>query len=154
MYFPRRPSRSCNREQQSHGNLSLSPCCVLASEFSATFCPVASPMWSVSTHPTSKLSRVAFSGLSVAQRLRREFLTVRLTQPRPPIRRLVQGLHRGIFPAHLRKRIPQLVFLRSPSRRYPVENFMLHTSWSGVLAWNMSWERWEASTPNTSALVR
>jgi hypothetical protein len=31
------------------------------------------------------------------------------------------------------------VFLRSPSRRYPVENRMLHTSWSGVLAWNMSW---------------
>src|ERR1700730_1472265 len=154
MCFPRHPCRSFNRELRLHGNLSLSPCCVLASEFSATFCPAASPMGSVLTHPTSKLSRAAFLGLSVAQRLRREFLTVRLTQPWLPIRRLVQGLHRASFHAHLLKQIPQLAFLRSPSPRYPMKNFMRHTSWSGALVWNISWELREASTHNPLALVR
>jgi hypothetical protein len=74
--FSSTPSRYCNPEQRSHGNLSPSPCCVLASGFSVTFCPAASPMWSVSIHPTSKLSRADFLVLSAAPRLRREFLTV------------------------------------------------------------------------------
>src|SRR6267143_5380811 len=152
--FPRRPWRSFNREQRLHGNLNLRPYCVPASEFSATFCPVPSPMWSASTHPTSKRFRAAFLALPAARRLRREFLTVRLTRRWPPIRRLVLGLHRASFPAHRRKRIPQHVFLRSPSRRCPMENFMRHTSWSGVLVWTTSWELREASTHNTSALAR
>src|SRR6267143_270719 len=152
--FPRRPWRSFNREQRLHGNLNLRPCCVPASEFSATFCPVPSPMWSASTRLTSKLFRAAFLALSAVRRLRREFLTVRLTQPWPPIRRLVLGLHRASFPVHLHKRIPQLVFLRSPSLQYPMENFMRHISWSGVLVWNTSWELPEASTHNMLELVR
>jgi len=48
------------------------------------------------------------------------------------------GLHGASFRALLHKRILQPVFLRSPSRRYPMENFMRHTSWSGVLVWNIS----------------
>ena len=60
-----------------------------------TFCLAASPMWSASTRPTSKLSRAGFLEPSAAQRLRREFLTVRLMQLWPPIRHSVQDLQQG-----------------------------------------------------------
>ena len=80
--------------------------------------------------------------------------TVRLTQPWPPIRPSVRDFRRASFPARLHRRILQLVFLRSPSRRCRMENFTRHTSWSGVLVWNMSWEPREASTRNTSAPAR
>jgi hypothetical protein len=149
--FSSTPSRYCNPEQPSPGSLNPRQCCVLALGFSAIYCLAPSPMWSGSIRPTLKLSRMAFLARSVAQVLRRECLTVRSTQPWPPIRRLVQGLLRASFPARPHRRILQLVFLRSPSRRCPMENFMRHTSWSGVLAWNTSWELREASTRNTSA---
>src|ERR1700678_265971 len=104
----------------------------------------------VSTPPTSKLFRAAFLVPRAARRLRREFLTVRLTQPWRPIRRSARDFRRASFLAHLHKRIPQLVFLRSPSLRSRMANFTRHTSWSGVLAWSMNWEPREASTHNTS----
>src|SRR5260370_17612445 len=114
MSFPQRPSRSSNRGPRSRGSLSPSRCCALDSAFSATFCLAASPIRLVSIHPTSNLSRVAFSEPSAAQRLRREFLTVRSTQPLPPIRRLIPALHRATFPAHLQTRIHPLPFLHPP----------------------------------------
>src|ERR1700683_5174004 len=154
MCFPHRLSRSSNRGPRSRGSLSPSRCCALGSGFSVTFCLAASPTRLVSIHHTSSLSRVAFWEPSAVQRLRRKFLTVRLTEPWPPIRRSVRGLHRASFPVHLHKRIPQAVFLRSQSRRYRVENFMRHTLWSGVLAWNTNWELREASTHSTLAPAR
>src|ERR1700691_5120815 len=119
MCCPQRPWRSSNRGPQSRGSLSPSRCCALDSAFSVTFCLAASPIRLVSIHPTSNLSRVAFSEPSAAQRLRRGFLTVRLTQQRTPIRRLVRALHRASFPVHLHKRILRLAFPQSPSRRCP-----------------------------------
>src|SRR5260370_25332155 len=154
MCFPLRPSRSCNPEQPSPGSLNPRPCCVLASVFSATYCLAQSPMWSASIRPTLKLSRAAFLEQLVAQQLRQAFLTARSTQPQPPIRRLVQGLYRAGFRAHLHKQIPQLVFLLSPSRRCPTENSTRHTSWSGVFAQHIPLELGEDSTPNTLALAR
>src|SRR5580692_11205725 len=63
MCFPQRPSRSSNRGPRSRGSLSPSRCCALDSAFSATFCLAASPIRLVSIHPTSNLSRVAFSAV-------------------------------------------------------------------------------------------
>src|ERR1700731_1639419 len=111
MCFPQRPSRFFNRGPRSRGSLSPSRCCALDSAFSVTFCLAASLIRLVSIHPTSNLSRVAFSEPSAARRLRREFVTVRLTQLWPPIRRLVRALHRVSFPVHLHRRILRIAFL-------------------------------------------
>ena len=100
--------------------------------------------------PYVKLFRAAFLARRAARRLRREFLTVRLKQPWRPIRRSARDFRRASFRAHLHKRIPQLVFPRSPSLRSRMANFTRRTSWSGVLAWSMNSEPREASTHNTS----
>src|ERR1700685_2221815 len=140
MCFPQHPSRSSSREPRSRGSLSPSRFCAQDSEFSATFCLSVSPIRLDSIHHTSRLSRAGFSELWGAQRLRRAFLTVRLTQPWPPIRLLVRGLHRASFLAHLHRLILWLAFLLSRSRRCPMVNSTHLISWSGALAWNNDWE--------------